>query len=102
MYVAFLLEKHVNLFRNNLNVDCFVFQIYFCERSFQRILPLIKVLVLHFITRPGFPDQVDHTLITYGTIQFIQFFLCSYHDQYGIIYDSEYGQPGTINFYGPV
>ena len=24
---------------------------------------------------PGFPDQVDHTLIIYGTIQIIQFFL---------------------------
>ena len=24
-----------------------------------------------------------------------------YHDQFGIKYDSVYGQPGTINFYGP-
>ena len=38
----------------------------------------------------------------YGTIQIIQFFLRSYRYQSGIIYDSEYCQPGTINFYGPV
>ena len=40
-------------------------------------------------------------MIIYGTIQIIQFFLRSYRYQSGIIYDSEYCQPGTINFYGP-
>ena len=49
---------------------------------------------------PGILDQVDHTLIMYGTIQIIQFssrkFLLSYHDLSGIIYVPEYDQPGTI------
>ena len=50
---------------------------------------------------PGFPDQVDHTLIINGTIQTKQFFSMIL-TQSGILYDSDYGQPETINFYGPV
>ena len=68
---------------------------------FRPLNSIFKVLYVS-CKLPGFPDQVDHTLNIYETIQIIQLFLRSYHDQSGIIYDSEYDQPGTINFYGPV
>ena len=51
---------------------------------------------------PGVNDQVDHTLIICGKIQIRHFFYDLNCFQPGIIYDSEYGQPGTINFYCPV
>ena len=36
---------------------------------------------------------VDHTLVIYGIIQIIHFFLWSYHDQSGITNGPEYDQP---------
>ena len=61
-------------------------------------------MVTTWTPTPGFYDHVDHTLIIYGTIQIMQIFF------YGLtminlesyrVYDSEYGQSGTIYFYGP-
>ena len=49
------------------------------------------------VSRPGSP-YFDH--IWYHT-NHTNIFLCSYHDQSGIIYGPEYGQPGTIDLYGP-
>ena len=39
------------------------------------ILKHKKLLYKHEVTTPGFPAQVDHTLIIYDTIQIMHIFL---------------------------